>query len=212
MTTLRYLRPAMEEQSDGNLHREREHVLYAKLSDFEVLKGAQSMEHQEQWEVKIPKTEKNAAEGKFRIRKTVKGGGAPEYVLTTKVNASSDRGDNLEVSVPTTEANFAQFKALAHSGMIKDRFFFPVEGSELVWEVDVFYVKGSQPGSGQYEQWVKIDLEVPDLETPLPPLPQGFGEVISAPYGKRTEQEEARVTSLYHNEFIMPNPFLQKQA
>lgn len=213
MTTLRYVRtPSMEEQSDGKLHREREHTLYARITDFAILKAASSMEHQEQWEIKIAKTDANAGQGKFRIRKTVVGDRPPEYVLTCKTNASSERGDNLEVSVPTTEAQFAQFKMLSEAGMVKDRFFFKIEDSDLVWEVDVFYRKGAQPGSGDYEPWCKIDLEVPDLNLPLPPLPEGFTEVIANPYGKRTQQEETRVIALYHNEFIAPNPYLNKAA
>lgn len=210
MTKLRYLRPALEEQSDGLAHREREHTLYARIEDFAILQNAQSMEHQEQWEVMVEQTDKNAAKGKFRVRKTVDGNRPPEYVITCKTNASSDQGDNLETSVPTTESMFQQFKMLSEGGMVKDRYFYPVPDSTLVWEVDVFYRRGAQPGSGQYETWCKIDLEVGDLSLPLPPLPEGFKDVIADPYGKRTEQEELRVVSLYHNEFVQPNPYLRK--
>ena len=202
------LKAALEEFSDGKARREIEHTFFGKLENKELLTTAKGMEHQEQWEIKLEKTEKNAAGGKWRIRKTVVDGQDPEYVLTCKT-AGKEEG-SIEVGVAVTEAMFTQFKMMAEQGMIKDRYFFPVEGSELVWEVDMFFKKGSQPGSKDYEDWCKIDLEVPSLEMALPPLPEGFSEMITAPYGKRTEAEELKVRSLFQNEFLLPNVFLNK--
>lgn len=208
MRLSRIVRIALEEQSDGVAVKEVEHVLYARLASLDVLKAAKSMEHQEQWEVKIPKTDLNASPGQTRIRKTVKDGTNPDFVLTVKT-PGGDKEGRIEVSIPATEAMFTQFKLLSEKGMIKDRYFYPVDGSDLVWEVDMFYKRGSQPGSGDYELWCKIDLEVVDLSAPLPPLPEGFLDVISAPYGKRTDAEEARVTALYQNEFTTANVYLK---
>lgn len=208
MRLSRIVRVALEEQSNGVAVKEVEHVIYAQLASMDVLKNASGMEHQEQWEVKIPKTDLNASPGQTRIRKTVKDNASPDFVLTVKT-PSGDKEGRLEVSIPATEAMFTQFKLLSEKGMIKDRYFFPIEGTDLVWEVDMFYKKGAQPGSGEYEPWCKIDLEVPDLEAPLPPLPEGFLDPISAPYGKRTEAEEARVSALYQNEFMSANVYLK---
>lgn len=207
MSRLAFLRVALEDNSDGQAHREIEHTFFARLENKDLLKEAKGMEHQEQWEIRIEKTDKNAVTGKFRVRKTVKDGADPEYVLTCKT-AGKDEG-SIEVGVPVSEQMFTQFKMMAEGGMVKDRYFFPVEGSDLVWEVDMFLRKGSQPGSGEYEDWCKIDLEVPSLDMALPPLPQGFSEVITNPYGKRTEAEDAKVLSLFHNEFLTPNPYLK---
>lgn len=207
MRTMSLLRVALEEISDGKAHREIEHTFFARLANPELLKEAKDMEHQEQWEIRIEKTDKNAATGKFRVRKTVKNGADPEYVLTCKT-AGKEEG-SIEVGVPITEPMFNQFRMMAEGGMVKDRYFFPVEGSDLVWEVDMFLRRGSQPGSGEYEEWCKIDLEVPSLDMALPPLPQGFSEVITNPYGKRTEAEDAKVVALFHNEFFTPNPYLK---
>lgn len=201
------MRAALEEISDGQAHREIEHTFFARLENKALLDEAKSMEHQEQWEIVIEKTDKNACKGKFRVRKTVVEGQDPEYVLTTK---TAGKEGNIEVGVPITQPMFEQFKMMSEQGMMKDRYFFPVEGSDLIWEVDMFLRKGSQPGEKQYEDWCKIDLEVPSLDMALPPLPQGFSEVITNPYGRRSEAEEMKVVSLFHNEFVTPNVYLNK--
>lgn len=206
---MRHLRIALEEQSDGVARREKEHVFYARIPNFEILKEANSSEFQEQWEIKLPKTDKNAAEGKARVRMTVTEGGQPDFVLTFKTKASAQNGDNIETAVQVTEDLFKQFRMMAEAGMRKQRFTYQVDGSDLKWEVDMFYKPGAQPGSNDFWDWAKIDLEVMDMEAPLPPLPSGFVDLITKPYGQRTEAEEARVSSLYKNEFVLPNPHLQ---
>ncbi len=195
---------ALEEAKDGKAVREKEHVVYGRLPDFNDLKKAESMEHQEQWQIRVAKTDANAAKGRIRVRKTVTKDGSVEYVNTTKVEVGeAGSGDNIEVPIPTTEGNFLQFRFLAEEGMIKDRYFFPVPDSDLVWEVDVF-----KKPNGEYYDWVKLDLEVDDLSAPLPALPLSLENVITAKFGDRTDAEEARVTALYANEFTAKNPHL----
>ena len=209
MNLSRILRPALEEVADGKAHVEQEHVFYARCPDFGVLAQAKSWEHHEQWEIKSPKSEKNAGSMRTRVRMTIQPGQAPEYVLTTKPIDPHTKG-NIEVSTPVTEAVFNQFKIASENGMVKDRYFYPAnDGSNLVYEVDMFLKPGAQPGSKEYCEWCKIDLEVENMGTALPPLPTGFTDVISAPFGKRTEAEEARVSSLYHNEFTASNAYLR---
>lgn len=203
------LRLALEERDDGQGQIECEHTFFGKLSNLEYLDRATSVEHQEQWELKFPKTDKNGGDGRIRIRKTIETGKAPAYVLTCKTKVGSN-GDEMEVPVPTTEAMFEQFKLLSEKGMVKDRYIFPIEGSELVWEIDLFYLPGAEVGSRKYFNWCKIDLEVPDRNTPIPPLPIVFSELITAPEGKRTEAEEQIVRGLFDTAFITPNVHLPK--
>jgi hypothetical protein len=200
---------ALEEVSDGKAFREIEHTFYARLEDLEQLKKAASMEHQEQWEVKFPKTDLNAGEGRIRIRKTVVDGKDPEYVLTCKTSIAKSN-DKIEVPIPTTEPMFQQFRMMSEKGMIKDRYHFPVSGTDLVWEVDMFYLPGAEVGSGQYCEWCKIDLEVKDRDAALPPFPIEFAEMILGQYGERSEAEEAKVRALYDTEFVAANPYLNK--
>lgn len=199
---------ALEEASDGKAFREIEHTFYARLSNVGDLAKAASQEHQEQWELRFPKTTQNGGSGSVRIRKTIVGQGVPEYVLTTKTLASHD-GDKIEVPVPTTEPMFRQFKLMSEKGMVKDRYHFPIEGTELVWEVDMFLMPGGQVGVGPYHEWCKIDLEVKSREATIPPFPLDTEELITAPFGKRTEEEEAKITALYESGFTMKNVYLR---
>ncbi len=201
---------SMEEEATGQAIKEIEHVYYGRLANAADLQKAASSEHQEQWEIKVPHTEENAGDGCIRIRKTITSGGQPEYTLTTKVKTGNE-GDKIELTIPTTEQNFTQFKILSESGMRKDRYFFPVEGTELVWEVDMFYAPGAEVGSAQYLDWCKVDLEVKNRSVNIPELPLQFQQIITAPYGKRTADEEAQVSGLYENGFKLKNEYRSKQ-
>lgn len=195
------IRVALEENADGTANDEIEHVFYARLADPSQLENADSREFQEQWEIKVPKTDENAAAGGLRIRKTVTTDGKVEYVLTSKVKVNATK--KIEVGVPTTEDQFASFKYLAPGGMIKDRFVFLIEGSDRKWEVDVFH----RPEGG-YHEWVKIDLEVTDINDPIPPFPIDLRDVIDGRPDKHNEDEEARIRALYSSDFITKNPHL----
>jgi CYTH domain-containing protein len=199
------LRYAAEEVSNGLANKEIEHVFYARLNKLEELKKSSGVEHQDQWSIRVEHSDKNSAKGSVRIRKTTVPGSEPEYVLTCKTDTLD--GNGIEVPVPTTEAMFLQFQYLCESGMVKHRYHFPVVDSELIWEVDMFL----KP-DGSYYEWCKIDLEVTDLQAAVPAFPIDFDEIIARPYGERTVDEEARVSSLYDNEFTTRNRFLTKDA
>ncbi len=191
---------ALEEDSSGVAKEEIEHVFYAKLANMLDLKKATSYEHQEQWELKLPLTDKNASDGSIRIRKTVKPDQDPEYVITTKTRTNKDN-DRIEVSVPTTDVNFKQFQLLSPRGMRKDRYHFPVPDSNLVWEVDMFLKPGSDT---EYFEWCKIDLEVTDKSQPLPEFPIDFVGVIQQSPDMPLDQKNA-VDQLYEEVFILKN-------
>lgn len=194
---------AMEESADGKVFKEIEHVIYARLTDFSQLQKAASSELNEQWEIRVAQTDKNAGTGCLRVRKTQSKGAEAYYVLTTKVKMN-ESGDKLELSQPTNEDAFKMFKFLSEHGMLKERFHFPVEGTELVWEVDMF-----PKGDGTYHEWCKIDLEVTDREAPLPELPMQFEEVILPKgFGNVSDEEhEAKVRALYDSVFLRKNEF-----
>lgn len=199
---------AEEEPEQKKLKREDELVFYAKIANFEELKKCKSVEYQEQYEVKIPQTGKNAVGGRIRVRKTMKGDKEPRYVLTTKTKLPD--GSEYESDCKTTEENFIQFKYFCEGGMVKDRYSFPVEGHKgLKWEVDVF--TGT---NGLLQEWCKIDLERGESEielTALPPFPIELTDVITNQNGQRTEAEETIVRTLYDTVFRTPNPIISKK-
>ena len=199
---------ALEDDSSGKAVKEIEMVFYAKVADKLELQNAQSSEHQEQWELKISKCETNAGNGQIRVRKTVKGDTAPEYVLTMKVQVNA-AGDRIEVGIPTTEAMFNQFKVLCSLGMKKDRYFFPDATTGLVYEVDMFLLPGSKAGEFRYHDWCKIDLELQNHDQQIPPFPIKLETVITAQNGKRTSAEEKVVGDLYETMFRTKNEYLK---
>lgn len=203
-----HLAIAMEEDvQDGKKFAEHEHEFYVEIDDFEQLKSAQSVDLQEQWNLKIDKTAGNAAKGSLRIRQIYKGdvnagpgqkpSGDAQYVLNTKVNQGI--GKRTEVPVPTTEDAFDLFAMLSDSGMIKHRYHFPV--GELVFEVDMFL----NPEGGYYPA-AKIDLEVKNLSGEIPELPI---KVTSCIKGDTTDAAEKKKISEYFDKyFITKNKYL----
>lgn len=203
------LRLALEEAANGAANQEIEHVFYARLNgNRELFEKAAGREFQEQWEIKVPRTEENKAEGRIRVRHTAKTDGTEQYVLTTKT-AGDGKLARLEVAIPTTKDHFKQFKMMANGGMKKVRFFFPIQGSELVWEIDMFVndpvltAEECLAEGATFREWCKIDLEVKDRTALVPPLPIHFEEIITKQMGERTPEEEQHVRSLYESIFTI---------
>jgi hypothetical protein len=178
---------------------EIEHLFYGKIADFEDLKKADYWEDQEQWTI-IPKETNN---GNIRVRKTVTGE-RTAYELTCKVK--KDEG-KLETEIEVDSHIFESFKTISPSGMLKRRFVFKIEcgvGKCLKWELDVFI----KP-NGEYHEWCKIDLEVPDSQTQIPEFPIPFTHVIRDDRNiPMTLEDRQIVDHLYENVFKTLNPII----
>jgi len=213
---LKQLLIALEEQATGKATTEKEYVFYAKLSDPSILEKAAHVEHHEQWNLKIDKTADNYCSGRIRIRKTEENGKVT-YVQTTKTHMKPPAGESnlsdvavpdasqnmLEVAIEATEDAFKQFKMIADQGMKKTRYTFPIEGTDLKFEVDVF------DGQDSETPWVKIDLEVNGPLEVIPSLPQGFTDVIMNQKDQQTDEEKKLIWSLYENVFLSKNEYLK---
>jgi hypothetical protein len=118
---------SLEEIATGVAAPEVEHVIYGRLLDLGQLARASHMEKQEQWEVKVPKTNDNATRGTIRVRKTMIEGSPDEYTLCGKTPAgdASNPLERKEVPIPCTQDMFDVIKSMASAGMRKDRYFFP---------------------------------------------------------------------------------------
>lgn len=204
----------MEDDSTGVTSIETEYVYYAKLKDISVLDTATKVEDQEQWSFKVPKSDKNACEGRLRIRRTVIDGNE-EYVLTMKVDVKGAGAPNTqnntsvpvasqsmrEVGVVASKDAFEMFKLMSDQGMLKTRYTLPVEGSEMVFEVDRFKLE-----NGDWAAWVKIDLEIKGNPIELPKLPDGFTDVIYNQKDQQTDEEKELIWRLYEEVFLAKNP------
>lgn len=178
---------ARQEVPNGEAKQEKEYMFFGLLKDFAQLEQADSIERQQQWEIRTEK-------GCVRVRRS-EVTGETSYTLTSKVKREGEEGKE-EVELEGSADLFEHFKLHATSGMLKDRYCFKVPDSELVWELDVFYLPNGEP-----VPWVKIDLEVEEA-TSLPDWPINFERVITNQNGQRTEEEERLVQTLFGNYYI----------
>lgn len=190
------------EDVSGRTSAEIERVIYVRVKDFAWLERASGAERQEQWSVKIAKTDKNAGSGSIRVRKSInlrEPGAAVSYVLTSKLDIGQ-RGSCAETPEQSSLDQFNIFKYFGDAGMIKDRYTFPIEGSDLNWEVDCF----PKPGA-QYHDWVKIDLERWPRGKELPALPMEFTEMLDGSEGLQSPESEEKIAQMYQTMFLTPN-------
>lgn len=209
-----------EETTDKTTKREDELVFYCKITNFDGLKEATSKENHEQWSIKTSR-------GRVRVRQTKKEGLNTIYDLTFKTK--SDKA-GLEGSIETTysidEDQFNDFKNLSESGMVKDRYFFPVskvtvktetgiqdiEIENSFFEVDVFFNKDKT-----YNENVKIDLEVNEILNQINTNHPDIGDfnlvvkILNQPFKpieiivdkEADESEKKYISNLYTNVFLI---------
>ena len=191
-----------EIENVGKAVREKEHTVYARILDFSQLKKADKAEIQEQYIIPVERTEENRGSGKIRIRKVTSRSGDVRYELTTKSDAKEGK---IEVTVPTTEENFIQFKVMASVSMFKHRYTFTDEGSGLKWEVDAV-----PDGNGGYYPWVRAEIEVKDLKDKVPEFPIKTEEIIYPPELSETSEEEykEKTDKLNSRFFVKGNVYL----
>lgn len=176
----------LEDLEDGKATREKEYVWYGRLTNTEELKKAANQETQKQSCIK-------GKGGTIRVRETV-GMGQTRFTLTAK--AYSGRGDADEGSLPVSKDLHEIFKSITGESMDKIRYTFPIEGTDLKWEVDVFIDLEGNP-----KEWVKIDLEVPETITEFPPLPVTLADMIFGANEEYTQEQKTKLDELYATVF-----------
>lgn len=179
--------------------REKEYTYYVRISNFKQLENASHAEKHEQWQCLIPRNELNAGEAHLRARKITSSSGEVQYELTLKSKAKND--SKIESTVDVNEQIFTQIAFIADYGMRKDRYTFPIEGSNLKWEVDVY-----PDGKAGYYTWAKIDLEIKDNLDKVPELPIEVEEIIT-PNDALTPEGKQRVDKLFDTYFLMQNKY-----
>lgn len=177
-----------ESHEDGIKAQEIEYTFYAKISDMSALKDAYEIEEQEQWLVPIDTDVK----GKMRIRRV----GDGRFLQCTKIKRPGQEGSE-EVEQEITEDMFHHLREMGEGGYKKYRHYFKVPASDLVWEVDVFLAP-----SGEKHSWVKIDLEVPNLDTKVPDLPFEVDEIITHQGNDLTYEERQFINNLWNKEWV----------
>lgn len=186
-TVLESLAVALESAPAGKLEREIEFVFFAKIDNLDWTKNAAETELQEQWEIRLPGRRDPNGSGIVRTRAVNNN----EYSIGMKYRTKGSEG-SLEVEQTITKEMFDVYKLFATSGFIKRRHKFPVPGSKLVWEVDLYYDRHGKP-----VDWVKMDLEVPSMAVKRPAYPIPFVQIIENQYDQRTKQEHDLVNKVF---------------
>ena len=166
---------SVEVTKDKAIETELEYIVWAKLTDFKDLHKASRAVKQEQVSMLLPKTDKNLVGGVLRVRKTVEANGEVDYKLTIKQKHSGGDGQplNTEANVKVDENVYLQVAGIAESLVVKHRYYYPIEGTDLEWEVDA-----APDNEGGYHEWVRLEVEVPNKDYKLPELPFPTEEVI----------------------------------
>lgn len=173
----------------GKTELEIEFTIYAELQDTRVLEQAVTKELQQQVNISLD-TETD-------IRQRIRSVNDKRWILTTKEPAERGFG-NLETECDISKDMFGTLmRATKEKLVVKTRYFFPIPGTNLQWEVDVFNTK-----SGGEHPWVKIDLEVPNLEMEIPPLPFQVNSIIYADSDDLTIAEKRKISQLWDEEWV----------
>jgi CYTH domain-containing protein len=186
---------------DGKTQVEKEIEIYGTMRNMDDLDAASCWEIQEQWGLYVPGTDENAGSGNVRVRMSQKSTGEPVYVLTTKVKAAKG---NLECEAPSSVDMFNLFKVLASSGLRKKRYYFPIAGTDMEFEVDVFTGPTGAP-----VPHVKIDLEIRnppegfDFSNLTLPFEMADIRIISP--GRKSEEDLAYVRELFKTQYDLAN-------
>lgn len=188
--------PSLEASEE--LLEELEYICYVKVDDFTQFQQAESAIHQEQWSVfltnrnEVP--ENRTSENNVRVRSV----NDEQFFLTSKLYLPGAKG-KWELEREVERDHFEVIKAIATGGMKKDRYIFPVEGTDLRWEVDVHY-----DNNGERLPWVRLELEVAEKLDVLPELPIVGSERILRQRGQQTDDEQSVVKGLYDQYVLKP--------
>lgn len=195
---------SLEDITGGETVKEREYEIYGTVADLEAMKAkASHSEDQVQWGMPCNEGAEAGITGSIRVRQTTKSDGEPVYTQTIKEKGIEDTDENeIEIGQSTYEI----FSRLVPNGLMKVRYFFPLEGMDFELQVDVF----RQP-DGTECNTVKIDIEVPEgVSIDKVVIPFKIEDVRVITPGKKSKEDSDYVRELFSNHYEFKNPLHQK--
>lgn len=172
----------------GKPQLELEYTIFAELDDLEPLKKAFHVEEHEQWRTPF------AMESNVRAR--IRATNDREWVLTTKESSDEWVGVK-ETPLLLTKEAFETLKKVSCDGYLKTRHCFRCEGTDLIWEVDVFRDRLT----GQPSLWVKMDLEVKNLDQDIPKPPFKVKDFVIGDQDGAPLSDRMKVRSLWESKW-----------
>lgn len=181
---------ALEEQTTGVKQDEIEDVYYARIKTPAQLEKADSKIEQKQSNVRG-----KLKGSQIRVRMATVDG-VTKYILTGKKPQTNHPQALDEVSSEVSSDMFDIFLAVSGEYQHKTRYEFPIEGTDLKWEVDVFF-----NSKGEVCEWCKIDLENPPETTPAFPI--DLEDVIFSKTRQYSAKQQQIIDDLYHNQWCI---------
>lgn len=175
------------EDINGEKHIEREYTAYARVKDFSWIDDAPEHEHHEQWEIKYA-TDSNVR-GRLRLINNRR------YTEAVKEALVGEEG-SYEVEFDISRDAFEMKKKACKNGYAKDRYCYPIAGTNHKWEIDVFMSK-----AGGRSDWIKIDLEYDSKADAVPDFPIEVTDVIIIGKESSVEAREM-VNELWESEWL----------
>lgn len=172
----------------GKAQMELEYTIFAELDDLDALKNAFHVEEHEQWRVPF------AVESEVRGR--IRAVNEREWMFTTKEGSDEWVGWK-ETNTLLTKESFEAFKKVACDGYLKKRHCFRCDGSDLIWEVDVFRDRLT----GQPSLWVKMDLEVKNLDQEIPKPPFKVKDFVIGDQDGAPLSDRMKIRSLWESKW-----------
>lgn len=182
----------VDEATEVTTEVELEHCWFAKIVDVSELDRAATVQQHEQWTARCEQGTDLNYSGCVRVRKVVSGG-ETFYIMTVK-NFQDGKLGCLETEFEVNESVFNSIKRISPKGMHKTRYSFPIDGTNYCWEIDVFdCVDGS---------WVKVDLEVDDVNFKIPPFPIQLENILD----ENTDKKQFLMDCF----FLSDNPYTNR--
>lgn len=187
----------LEALADGKARVEKEDSFLVKPTDWSFLENYTGVLF-EQYEMRseYDDDDKGNHRGLIRFRRE---GDSARFVMK---EFDHDGKNPLEVECEVSDDFIKMAKVLFPFGTLKKRFYIPIEGSELAWEVDVYLNADGTVKS----DWVKLDMEYPEgNEETLPEFPFSVEEGTTINLHSQSEEDEDTVDDLFKNVFITVN-------
>lgn len=175
------------EDINGEKHIEREYTAYVEVPNFNWIDDAPQMELHEQWNIGLKDDS---------VRQRIRLINKRRYTMAVKQPLRGEAG-YYECEQDISADMFELLKLGGEQGFLKERFNFPIDGTNLKWEVDVFKSR-----AGGRHPWVKVDLEYHSINDPIPDFPfpiKGYPIIIDA---DSSPEVKAAVKQLWDEEWL----------
>lgn len=210
-----YRRIGLETEGvDAKMQKEIEIGFWVRINDWDEVKELiGKAEKQEQISVYIDKSDLNYVAGAIRIRRTEDKDGNLTYLMTIKqkFRGEVDSGSSLntEVEFEVSEDAYLSMAGFCSGVVKKHRYSIPIDGTDLYWALDC-----AEDGEGGYKPWVRVELEVPELNAPLPNLPFATEEeIVPEQFGGNYNSEQFRELNdkLFNELFYHDGPLVKRK-